>query len=52
MSQDDALLRKAEDDIREILLALENHTGRLVEHVRVDTRRFSNLGVEIFFEEL
>ncbi len=56
MSQDDdqhtVHLTKAEKAIQRILLDLEEHTGRKIEHMQLDTRRFANLRVEIFFEEL
>jgi hypothetical protein len=44
----DAKLRNAEQRIQRILLNLEEETGREVDNVRVDTRRFANLKPEIF----
>lgn len=38
---------RAEDKIRDILIALEDETHRLVDWVRVDTRRFAGCAVEI-----
>jgi hypothetical protein len=43
-----AKLRNAEQRIQRILLNLEEETGREVDNVRVDTRRFANLKPEIF----
>jgi hypothetical protein len=47
----DAALKKAEVTIQQILLALEEATGREIDAVHVDTRNFANLRVEIFFEQ-
>lgn len=43
-------IRKAERAIQRILLDLEDD-GAKVESVRVDTRNFANLAVEIIVEE-
>ena len=37
--------------IQSALLDFVNSTGREIEHVRVDTRRFANLSVEVFLVE-
>lgn len=42
---------KAEIAIEKILHALEHDTMLKIDQVQVDTRNFSNLNVEIFFQE-
>ncbi len=49
--RDHVPLKIAEDAIQRILIHLEDHSGRNIETVRVDTRRLANLAVEIIFEE-
>ena len=44
----DRLLTDAEQKIRSILIDLEDASGEKIDNVRVDTRNFSNLNVEIF----
>lgn len=44
-------LKRAEDKIQKVLLDLQNETGERVDLVRVDTRNFANLSVEVFFAE-
>ena len=41
----------AEAAIQSLLLDLEEFSERRIDHVRVDTRNFANLRVEIFFAE-
>ena len=50
MSKDTGALKTAEEKIQRILIDLEEETGESIDAVQVDTRQFSNLKVEIFFE--
>lgn len=45
-----AAIKKAEEQIQRILLDLEEFIGFDIDQVQVDTRQFSNLKTEIFFE--
>jgi hypothetical protein len=47
----DAAVSKAEVKIQKILIDLYNELGLDIEHVRVDTRNFANLAVEILVNE-
>lgn len=40
-------IKDAEDRIRHILAELEEETGKVVDHVEVDTRNFAQLRTEI-----
>lgn len=53
MSQDIKVgqMKIAEDKIQRILIDLEMATGNEIDNVRVDTRRFANLHVEIFLRD-
>lgn len=44
-------LRQAEHRIQRLLLALEEETGKRIDHVEVDTRNFANLRTEITLTE-
>lgn len=50
MDKHEAAVKAAELKIQEILFDLSENTGREIDQVQVDTRRFGNLKVEIFFE--
>jgi hypothetical protein len=45
-----ALLKKAQNDIRQILINLEEQAGYEIEGVDVDTREFSNFATVIELE--
>ena len=46
----DAALKKAEKAIQKILIDLANDARKDIDFVRIDTRNFANLAVEIFLK--
>ena len=44
-------MSELEDAIQRLLIDFVNRTGREIDHVRVDTRNFANLSVEIVLKE-
>jgi len=50
-SRQKSRLDQAENEIREILFALEEQVGLSIEHVEVDTRNFGQLKTEITLTE-
>jgi hypothetical protein len=50
-TEQDAAVSKAEARIQKILIDLANDLELDIDHVRVDTRNFANLAVEILINE-
>jgi hypothetical protein len=44
-------LDELENRLRSLLLDFESQSGREIESVRVDTRNFANLAVEVFVKD-